>query len=44
MTTVRTYDHICKNCWHQWRSPKKATQCPKCKGKDLDVDYDLDFE
>ena len=42
--TYRTYDHICKKCWHQWRSTTKATKCPKCKSTEIDVDYDLDFE
>jgi Zn finger protein HypA/HybF involved in hydrogenase expression len=37
----RIYDHMCKNCWHSWKSYNKYTVCPKCKSKNIDIKSEM---
>jgi len=38
---TKKYDYCCKNCWHMWKTMIKAVECPECKSKDLDEDYEI---
>lgn len=33
------FDYCCKSCWHTWLSPHHVYTCPKCRSKNIDMDY-----
>lgn len=45
----KIYDIMCKRCWYSWRKEsdaelkeiKRSAQCPKCRSKDVDIDFDV---